>query len=61
MPAPPSLKDLVMVKLAKAKKVKLSNGRTFTAKYERRLRSKKGVLPANVHLKLYPVRAAPKG
>ena len=40
-----------MVKLAKEKNVKVSNGRTFPEKYERRLRSKKGVLPANVHLK----------
>lgn len=61
MPLPPSLKNLVMGKLAKTNKVKLPNGRTFTARYERRSRSKKGVPPSNVQLKSFSVRAAPEG
>ena len=61
MPSPPSLKNLVMGKLAKTNKFKLPNGRTFTARYEGRTKNKKGVLPSNVHLKSFPVRAAPEG
>ena len=47
-----------MIKGAKPKRVTLPNGRTFMTRYKR---AKRANLPANVHLKLYPLRAAPKG
>ena len=56
----PSLKTIVLIKKARPKKVTLKNGRCemFMARCEK---AKRADLPANEHLKSYPLRAAPNG
>ena len=57
MPSP-SLKNIILIKKARPKAVTLPNRRTLKARYERAKQATD--LPENVHLKPYPLRAAPK-